>query len=231
MYLVYKHTFPNNKVYIGITSQSVERRWRNGNGYHHNLHFAFAIKKYGWENVKHEILFSGLTKEEAEAKEIELIAFYHSNDREFGYNNDSGGNANKEHSEETKKKIREAHIGMKYDESFRKRQSEIMLGNKNRLGQKQSEECKRKISEKNKGRYSGAKNYFHDHLFLGKDNVHSKAVARYDLQGNFIDKKESANQYAVEMGLTNGSHISQVCRGIRKTAYGYIWKFVESGVA
>ena len=29
-YYVYKHTFPNNKVYIGITQQEPQKRWKNG---------------------------------------------------------------------------------------------------------------------------------------------------------------------------------------------------------
>lgn len=33
MYSVYKHTCPNNKVYIGITSRKPEKRWKNGYGY------------------------------------------------------------------------------------------------------------------------------------------------------------------------------------------------------
>lgn len=231
MYLVYKHTCPNNKVYIGITCQSVNERWRNGNGYHHNAHFTAAIKKYGWENIRHEILFTGLTKESAEAIEIELIASCHSTDPAFGYNQDNGGNCVGKHSEETKHKISESHIGMKYDESFGRKQSELKLGNKNRLGQKQSDVCKKRISEKNKGKLAGEKNYFHAHKFIGKNNHNSKAVARYDLSGKYLDAKDSANLYAVEMGLTNASHISDVCKGRRKTAHGYIWKYVQSEVA
>lgn len=29
-YVVYKHTCPNGKVYIGITSQKPEHRWKKG---------------------------------------------------------------------------------------------------------------------------------------------------------------------------------------------------------
>ena len=62
MYIVYKHTCPNGKVYIGITSREAKLRWNCGNGYNNNKHFKSAIVKYGWNNIKHEILFDGLTK-------------------------------------------------------------------------------------------------------------------------------------------------------------------------
>lgn len=69
-YKVYKHIFPNNKVYIGITQQTLKRRWQNGRGYYKNTFISKAINKYGWENVKHEILFENLTKEQAEQKKL-----------------------------------------------------------------------------------------------------------------------------------------------------------------
>ena len=47
MYSVYKHTAPNGKVYIGITSADVKDRWKNGYGYYRNEHFFKAITKYG----------------------------------------------------------------------------------------------------------------------------------------------------------------------------------------
>ena len=83
-YKVYIHIFPNKKVYIGITSQKEKRRWNNGNGYKNNEYMTNAIQKYGWENIEHKILFTDLTKEEAEQKEIELIAFYKSYQKEYG---------------------------------------------------------------------------------------------------------------------------------------------------
>ena len=225
MYIVYKHTAPNNKVYIGITSKTAKERWRNGKGYAHSEHFLNAINKYGWENIKHEVLFENLTQEEAEKKEVELIKKYKATNREYGYNSDSGGNVHRFHSEETKRKISQAHKGMKYGKDFSEKMSQIKKGNKNRLGKQLSEESKRKISQKNKGRFAGEKNYFHSHLFFGKDNPNSKAVCKFDLDGNFIEKRECAQQFAREMGKLNASHIIQVCRGQRKTAYGYMWKY------
>lgn len=86
-YIVYKHTAPNNKVYIGITGFDPEYRWlNNGRGYKNQTTFFNAVIKYGWINFKHEVLFDGLTEEEALNKEEELIQQYKSYDRRYGYN-------------------------------------------------------------------------------------------------------------------------------------------------
>lgn len=103
IYKVYKHTFPNNKIYIGITSkENLKERWRNGHGYSNNNLMNKAIKKYGWENVKHEILYENLTVSEAKNKEIELIKKYNSNNAKYGYNLSNGGESSSgyKHTEE-----------------------------------------------------------------------------------------------------------------------------------
>lgn len=115
MYVVYKHTSPNGKVYIGITCRDVKKRWDNGRGYtySHNKHFESAIRKYGWINFKHEILASGLTKEEAEKMEVELIRSYDSTNPDKGYNIRSGGNANSKLSLKTRRMLSEMRMGEK----------------------------------------------------------------------------------------------------------------------
>lgn len=71
---VYVHiNMSNNKKYVGITSQKVEYRWNYGKSYSSNKYFTSAINKYGWDGFEHIVLFDGLTKEEAQSKEIELI--------------------------------------------------------------------------------------------------------------------------------------------------------------
>lgn len=112
-YYVYKHTFPNNKVYIGITQQVPEKRWANGLGYERQIVIYNAILKYGWKNIKHEVLYSGLTKHEAEQKEIELIKLFDSNNRKYGYNISAGGNCKGKTSNTTKKKLSLANKGRK----------------------------------------------------------------------------------------------------------------------
>lgn len=90
-YKVYLHTLPNGKKYVGITKQDVKYRWQNGNGYKNNSRFYNAILKYGWNNIKHEVLFDGLTQEEAYKLEIEMIALNESNNPNYGYNQTEGG--------------------------------------------------------------------------------------------------------------------------------------------
>lgn len=84
--MVYKHTAPNGKVYIGITGFDPKYRWLNGRGYSMQSVFFNAIVKYGWINFKHEILFTDLTKEDALDKEEQLIRSLKSYDRRYGYN-------------------------------------------------------------------------------------------------------------------------------------------------
>lgn len=95
------HTSPIGRVYIGITCRVVARRWgHNGVGYKNHPYFWKAIQKYGWDNFKHEILLIGLTKDEASRKEKEYIALYRSNNKSFGYNLTSGGEAGYELSQD-----------------------------------------------------------------------------------------------------------------------------------
>ena len=51
-----------------------------------------------------------------------------------------------------------------------------------------------------------------------------KAVLQYDLQGNFIKEWTSVTEATKLLNLSNG-RISSCCRGIGKTANGYIWRF------
>lgn len=107
-YTLYIHTFPNNKVYIGITCQDVLVRWRtNGSGYKNNSLMWRAIQKYGWDNIKHEIIYSNLSLEEANRLEIEFIAQYNSTDPNLGYNILPGGliSSGWHHTETTKQKL------------------------------------------------------------------------------------------------------------------------------
>ena len=91
-YTVYKHTSPDGRVYIGVTRQNPpEKRYKNKNSYKSNRNFHIAIEVIGWENFKHEIIVTGVSKTEAHKKERELINENKSTNPMFGFNKTDGG--------------------------------------------------------------------------------------------------------------------------------------------
>ena len=179
MYCVYKHTCPNGKVYIGITGLSPARRWQRGKNYISNTYFYRAIEKYGWDNIKHEILFESLTKEEASNKEIELIAFYRSDKRDFGYNICHGGEINIP-SEETRLKMGNSRRGKKRSVEARLNMSKAAMGKPGtRTGKHHSEEAKKRISAKQQ----------------------KTKVYQYTRYGKFISEYESVSEAARQTNI------------------------------
>lgn len=196
IFTVYKHQSPSGKVYIGITRLDVERRWQKGKNYKSNPYLTSAIKKYGWDSFTHEILFTGLTKEEAECIEVQTIAYYRSNDHNYGYNIEAGGNHVGKVSEETRKKLSEAKKGKYYGHH-----------------RKHTEEEKRRISETQKGRVSPMKGRHHSDATRAK---RGKAVICYDTGETFLSIHEAAKKTGQDR-----TNISRVLRGIYKQIGGY----------
>lgn len=88
-YTLYEHIFPNGKRYIGVTSQNIKARWKNGFGYETQSKMMCAIQEFGWDNIEHIILQENLTKEEAHRLERKRIIEF--NSIENGYNTLVGG--------------------------------------------------------------------------------------------------------------------------------------------
>lgn len=84
-YTVYMHKFPDGKMYIGMTGQTLATRWKNGLGYKGSP-VGSAIEKCGWDNVQHYILFKGLDKDSARLVESYVIKTKHTYLPEYGYN-------------------------------------------------------------------------------------------------------------------------------------------------
>lgn len=91
VYSIYKHTTPDGLVYIGATVQKPKARWGvNGSNYKTIPRFYEAIQKFGWDNIKHEVVCQFDNREDACIKEKELIKKYNSTDEKFGYNRGKG---------------------------------------------------------------------------------------------------------------------------------------------
>lgn len=215
MFAVYCHINKiNGKKYVGITKQNPKTRWQSGNGYNNSEYFWKAIKKYGWGNFDHKILYENLTKEEAERIEIFLIAKWETTNREKGYNIANGGNHIGCVSEETKKKISKGHKGIatelhRTEETKRK----ISMG---LTGIKRSDETKSKMSEfaKNRGMSEITRQRF------AEANEERKVPVICIATGI---EYESASEAARQTGLCK-STILRHCKGTLKSKK---WKYAK----
>ena len=206
-YIVYLHINKvNNYVYVGITKHTTNpnNRWKNGKGYTKSTKFYNAILKYRWDSFSH-IVFCNTSQDKAELLEQALIAYYKR--RGKSYNITDGGEHNipsmlgKHHTEETKKKIGQA-------------------------GQRPcSQETRLKISIANSGTNNGMYGKsLSDKQIQAIKKALSKPVLQFSMQGELL--REFASITDAERYINKkGKHISCCCRGRRKTAYGYIWRY------
>lgn len=150
---IYRHIFPNGKVYIGQTCRKPEYRWNNGRGYKSSPFIFNAINKYGWDNIEHQILFSNLDQLNADIIEEDLIYYY----KQIGksYNLANGGSVNRgwKMSDEAKEKLRILSTGRTHSDEAKEKMRLSKLGEKNpNYGKSPSEETRQKISKAVKGK-------------------------------------------------------------------------------
>lgn len=124
--IIYKFTFPNNKVYIGQTKNRFLNRLTAHCNKSKDLKSIIhrAIQKY--KTFKVEILHQADINC-LDTLEKLYIAKYKSTNREFGYNLDSGGNLRKICSEETKKKMSKSRVGINTKDNHYKARKIIVI--------------------------------------------------------------------------------------------------------
>lgn len=217
-YILYRHIlrkevsgYKYDKYYYGITKQKFKSRCgKNGNGYHKNKKFMEDINKFNWVNIEHEILFKNLTKEEAELLERLYIALYNTTNNLFGYNKLSGGyNLND--------KTNHPMYGKHHSEESRNKMRERKIGNSNAKGHKVSNNAKKEMSKKRKGKY------------VGDRHPQAKKVKCITTGEIFTCVKYASEKYNV-----NKSNISACCRGERNyagkhpiTGEKLFWKYID----
>ena len=168
----------NGKKYLGQRKYS--KGWESylGSG----VAFKKALKKYGKENFKREIIIEAETAEELNQFEKELSIKYDVVNSDNWYN--------------------------------------LCYGDGVTTGYVFSEESKRKMSEKAKGRYSGEKNPMYGRC--GKNAPSARAVYIAELEKYFDTIKECAAFIGVAP-----SNVSAVLSGKRKTVHGYHILYAE----
>jgi len=256
LYIVYKHTSPSGKVYIGITSKdNPNHRWQNGKGYK-GKHFYYAVKKYGWENIKHEVLYEGLSQEEAKQKEIELIDYYDSTNPKNGYNVSPGGDvvsdktkikigeiskakwADPKYKSRLTIKIKEFTSTEKFKKAAVKRSRERWEDPEyrertveNMQGRLQSEEQKEHYRIAATGRKltneTKAKVGQASASRIGEKATHRKAVLQIDMETYTILREYvTARQAARDLGLSI-NRVASACRSKSGFCNGFLWCYKD----
>lgn len=217
-------------MHIGITECVVEKRWESGSRYKSNERFYSAIKKYGWDNIEHEIVVTGLNKWQACKVEQSLIKYFDSTNPDRGYNHGIGGECGSlgvHPSDETRKKLSKAHKGKRpSDECIRKsieahKGKHVDMGMRMKISRKLkgkplSIETRRKMSEAHKGKRIS------EHMILAMAEVTSKKVLCVETGEVYKSLSEADRQLGISF-----KNISNVLRGKSKTAGGYHWKYAE----
>lgn len=196
----------NNKIYIGKTLSSIEKRWNQ-----HRKDFQrenmenrplySAMKKYGIENFEISLVEECEEKCISE-KEQYWVEFYGS--FKYGYNATLGGDGKRYADYDLiyalwreGKTVKEIHNITSYDDHTIK----VAL------------DCYEVSSEERRKR---------------ADNKKGRCVVQLDKNTeeiiNIFSTIGDANKF---LNKQNSGHISEVCNGKRKTAYGYKWKYFE----
>lgn len=201
LFTVYRHISPSNKVYIGITCQKPTARWQNGNSYRDSVIFKRAIRKYGWKNFKHEILFSNVTENKAKQLEVSLIRHYKNLGLSYNITDGGDGVTGFHHTPEQKELIsKRMKIWCNTPEG--------------------KEQCSRG-GRTNKGKKYNRKSGF------SKGSYNMREVLQFSLTGEFIAKFKSMAE-ASRLTHSNYCQIRKCLIGLGKTANNFIWKYEES---
>ena len=204
----------NDKVYIGKTNATIQKRWQEhcydfGKDRNKNRPLYCAMNKYGIEHFKAEKI-EECEYDIAEEREIYWINYY--NSYMNGYNATLGGDGKSFYNHQEIIDLLKQHLEV----------SEIC----NKVG------CCRDIV------YQVAKNN-NLNVISAQEIVakkFSKRVVQYSKEMSYIQDFSSIasatrwlykNMKIPKITSGTGSHITDVCNGKRKTAYGYIWKYIN----
>ncbi len=223
----------NGKKYIGITSQDPERRWgSDGNKYQKSV-FKNAIKKYGWDNFQHEVIFRSLSEEDAKYLERLFIKCFDTKIPN-GYNMTDGGDGTVglSPSEEVRTKmsvasktkwedpafrakmtaLRNDCNGAYQSEEFRNKISMLVSGEKNpNFNHKWTDEMKQSLREKQKN----------NPMYQNETNPNAKKIRCIETGEVFNCMKYAQERFELK---STGSFTAAIKKG--KTAAGYHWEYV-----
>ena len=221
-WILYRHTSPSGKVYIGITSQNnVKIRWCRGSSYKGCPYFFHAILKYGWDNIKHEVLFANLEEDRAKNLEKELIRHYKNLNISYNITDGGDGTLGVGCSEENKEKMRKLRKGIIPWYA-------INASVKANKGKKRGPRDRGIVEKVRASRLANGKRCTEEMIQANIERNLSRChpVLQYDLNGNLIAEYRSVKYASEIMKVSRGSLLNCLAgRNGSKTCKGYIWKY------
>lgn len=209
MAFIYKITNDiNDKIYIGLTRESDPIiRWKKHlKAYKNEIKYSKrplyeAMLKYGIEHFHFEVIEETDNPAEREQYWIAELRTYIGFTNSKGYNNTLGGDG-------------------VFKNTFEEEEKNFII----ELF-KEGLSCA-KIAEETYHSQETISKLLKSNGFQVKKEL--KKVAQHDLNDNYIQTFPSAKQAAESLGKKGkGSHITEVCNGIRKTAYGFKWYYID----
>lgn len=210
----------NGKVYIGQTAVPFRKRviqhitCSNPITKCYKSYFHRTLNKYKFENFDVSIIERCSNQQGLDCREKYWIAYYNSTNKKFGYNLESGGHKGKKNkglSEEHKQKLLQAHLGVKYSNS-----------------------TKKKISSTHKKLWQN-KTFYEEHIHGIQKAIKCQQIPvyQYDLNGNFIKKWNSYKDVTLILyGLHKGNLSRNIKLNIQKNKLGFtkngsIWSTIS----
>lgn len=206
MSYIYKITNDvNGKVYIGKTEFDIHKRFqehcKDSKKKYANRPLYKAMKKYGIEHFHIELIEEC---DNPEQREQYWIQYY--NSFKYGYNATIGGDG--------KKYLNHSSIIAMYQKLYSIADTAKIMN--------VSEDSVHNILVYNKIPIKPSSSVIKE--------KYSVSVQQYDITGQYIQTFSSLKDAVIAVGKESSlpgakAHISDVCKGKRKTAYGYIWKY------
>lgn len=213
----------NGKIYIGSTfcSGGFKRRWTVHksslkNNRHPNKHLQYSWNKYG-DVFKFEIIEIIDNKDILIEREQYFIDFFESFDDKIGYN--------------ISRVVSAPMLGLKHTDEAKKKISEASKGNKYALGNKMSDETRKKMSNSRQNvsqetRKKMSLSRMGNKNGLGNENVFKRPIHQLDKNNNIIKTWPSISEVYKTLKL-HSANIIKVCKGERNLCGGFKWKYIN----
>ena len=233
----------NGKMYIGSAVNLTRRRQKHFRDLYLNKHHAIALQraynKYGKNSLSLEIIEIVKNRTSLITREQHWMDFFKP---EYNCLKRAGSCLGNKLSEETKRKISLANKGRTVLEETRIKLSNSLKGNKNTFGRKASTEQRKKLSLIHKGKTPSklclerakkantgriptieTREKIRQSLINKQYNI--RRVAQLDCNSTIIKEWISAAEAERILNIDH-RNIQAVCKGKRKTAGSYYWKYI-----